>query len=107
MGDPKAKAIGYIKASTGRVGRVNPDPEDQEAEIKAYAEAEGLELVRVYREKVLGGNIVNKEELEELYRDIREGYAGTVLIYKGDRITRRWSMHRFKTEKSEGDLEED
>lgn len=103
----KAKAIGYIKASTGRVGRVNPDPEQQEAEIKAYAESEGLELVRVYREKVLGGNIVNQDELDQMYTDIREGNAATILIYKGNRITKRWSMNRFKTEESEGDQEED
>ena len=106
MKDKKIKAIGYIKAPTGRIKNVNPNPEAQEEEIKAYAESEGLDLVRVYREKVLGGNIVNKDELDQIYKDINEGNADTILIYKGDRITRRWSINRLNKEEDEGDSEE-
>ncbi|MEW6614840.1 MAG: recombinase family protein [Thermodesulfobacteriota bacterium] len=102
----KIKAVGYIKAYTGRIKEENPSPEVQEEKIKVYAESEGLDLVRVYREKVLGNNIVNKDELDQIYKDISEGNADTILIYKGDRITRRWSINRLNKEKYEGDSEE-
>ncbi|MBI4621259.1 MAG: recombinase family protein [Desulfobacterales bacterium] len=106
MKDKKIRAVGYIKAPTGRVKEVNPNPEAQEEKIKVYAESEGLDMVRVYREKVLGSNIVNKDELDQIYRDISEGNADTILIYKGDRVTRRWSINRLNKEKYEGDSEE-
>ena len=67
MKDKKIKAIGYIKAPTGRIKEANPNLEVQEKKIKVYAESEGLDLVRIYREKVLGCNIVNKDELVFFY----------------------------------------
>ena len=78
----------------------------QEKKIKVYAESEGLDLVRIYREKVLGCNIVNKDELDQIYRDISEGNADTILIYKGDRVTRWWSINRLNKEEYEGGSEE-
>ena len=106
MKDKKIKAIGYIKAPTGRIKEANPNPEVQEEKIKVYAESEGLDLVRVYREKVLGCNIVNKDELDQIYKDISEGNADTILIYKGGRITRWWSINRLNKEEYQGSSEE-
>ena len=106
MKDKKIKAIGYIKAPTGRIKEINPNPEVQEEDIKVYAESEGLDLVRVYREKVLGGNIVNEDELDQIYKDISKGDADTILIYKRGRLTRRWSINRVNKEEHRGDLEE-
>ena len=106
MKDKKIKAVGYIKAPTGRIKETNPSPEVQEEGIKAYAESQGLDLVRVYREKVLGSNVVNKDELDQIYKDISEGDADTILIYKGGRVTRRWSINRLNKEEHKRDSEE-
>jgi len=100
----KTKAIGYIKAFSGRMKGVNLALKEQEEQIKAYAEVQGLELVKIYREKTLGGNITNIDELDQMYRDIREGNADTILIFKGDRMTRRWSINRLNTESSDETL---
>ena len=94
----RTKAIGYIKIVTGPTKGRDISTEDQEKELRAYAEAKGLELVGIYREKALGGTIVNKDEIDGIYTDIREGNAETILIYKGGRITKRWSFDRIRTE---------
>ena len=105
MGDIKKKAIGYIRASIGGMKGADISSEEKEKELKAYAEAEGMELIGVYKEKTLGGSITNQDELKEMYRDISEGKADTILMYKGDKITRRWSFHLLDKERSKEDPE--
>ena len=100
MNNVGRKVIGYIRATPSGIKGADKSAEDQVEELKAYAETEGLELIKVYREKVLGGNITNQDELNEMYREISEGKADTILMYKGGRITRRWSFQLLNKEKS-------
>ena len=100
MNNVRRKVIGFIRANPGGKKGADKSPEEQAEEIKAYAEAEGLELIKIYREKVLGGNIANQDELNEMYKEISEGRADTILMYKGGRITRRWSFQLLNKEKS-------
>jgi len=95
MKDKKVRAIGYIRASSSKLKVKDLSPEEQEEQIKVYAEAEGFELVKTYREKVLGSNIVNQDELNGIYKDVSEGNADIILVYKGDKITKRWSINRL------------
>ena len=88
-GGEKKRAAGYIRVSTDEQAREGVSLENQENKIRAYAESQEWELVRIYREEGYSGKVINRPELNKLLEDIKEGGIDTVLVYKVDRLTRK------------------
>jgi len=88
-GGTTVRAAGYIRVSTDEQVAEGVSLENQEARIRAYAESQGWELLRIYREEGYSGRIMDRPELQRMLQDIRAGGIGVVLVYKVDRLTRR------------------
>jgi site-specific DNA recombinase len=88
-GGTKLKAAGYARVSTDEQVAEGVSLENQESRIRAYAESQGWELLRIYREEGYSGRIMERPELQRMLQDIRAGGIGVVLVYKVDRLTRR------------------
>lgn len=85
----KKRAVGYTRVSTDEQAREGVSLENQENKIRAYAESQEWELVKIYREEGYSGKVINRPELNKMLSDIKEGDIDTVLVYKVDRLTRK------------------
>ncbi len=83
------KAFGYIRVS-GK-GQIKGDGlVRREKAIREYAQAKGIEVVRIYKEKGVSGTLANRPALAEMMVDLEGNGHGvkTVLVEKLDRIAR-------------------
>jgi len=60
----------------------------QEARIKAYCEAKGWNLLRVYRDEGVSGKSLNRPGIQSLISDLEDDGVDVVVILKLDRLTR-------------------
>jgi DNA invertase Pin-like site-specific DNA recombinase len=82
-----ARAIGYIRVSTGKQADSGLGLDAQRAGIAAYAAANGVELVDVVVEAVSAKNLLRAGLGSALSR-LDAGEADALLVYKLDRLTR-------------------
>ena len=83
------KAFGYIRVS-GK-GQIKGDGfMRQEKAIHDYAQQNGLEITKVYREKGVSGTLANRPSLLELIVDLEKNGHGIkmVVVEKLDRLAR-------------------
>lgn len=83
------KAFGYIRVS-GK-GQIKGDGLiRQEKAIRKYAESNGIEIVRIYKEKGVSGTLANRPVLAEMVVDLEQNGHGIkiVVVEKLDRIAR-------------------
>ena len=80
-------AVGYLRVSTDSQGDSGLGLNAQRAQIKAYADSQGLEIVRFYKDTVSGGSHPDvREGLSTLVRDLKSNQV--VLVAKRDRLSR-------------------
>ena len=84
----RIKAVGYVRVSTEEQAREGLSLEAQEARIRAYCEAKGWKLVRIYRDEGFSGKDLNRPALQELLRDLKADGIQAVVVAKLDRLTR-------------------
>ena len=72
----------YARVSTSDKGQ---STQMQVHELRAYAEAHGLEIYRVYEDEGYSGSTSNRPMLKELIQDVRDGKVTHVLCWRLDR----------------------
>ena len=82
------KAVGYIRVSTDEQAKDGQSLELQESRIRAYCEAKGWELLRVYRDEGVSGKDLNRPGIQSLISDLQDNGVDVVVILKLDRIAR-------------------
>jgi DNA invertase Pin-like site-specific DNA recombinase len=83
------KAFAYLRVS-GK-GQVQGDGfPRQETAIRDYAKANGIEVMKTYREKGVSGTLEHRPALADMLMDLEENGHGvkTILIEKVDRLAR-------------------
>jgi DNA invertase Pin-like site-specific DNA recombinase len=83
------KAFGYIRVS-GK-GQIKGDGlTRQEKKISEFAELNGIEIVKVYKDKGVSGTLKNRPALAEMIVDLEQNGHGikTVIVEKLDRVAR-------------------
>ena len=83
------RAFAYLRVS-GK-GQIKGDGfTRQEKEIKRYAEANGIEVGHIYKDKGVSGTLSNRPALAEMMVDLQQNGHGikTVIVEKLDRIAR-------------------
>ena len=82
------KAVGYVRVSTDDQAREVISLDNQEAKIKAYAEVNDLDLIRIVREEGASGKTLDREGLAHLISMVDRGEVDAVVVYKLDRLSR-------------------
>ena len=82
------RAVGYIRVSTQEQAQEGMSLAAQEARIKAYCEAKGWNLLRVYRDEGVSGKSLNRPGIQSLISDLEDDGVDVVVILKLDRLTR-------------------
>jgi len=70
-----------------RVSTLDQHPENQEPELRAYAERMGWDVHAVYSEQKSGADR-DRPEYQRMLDDVRKGYAQVVLVWALDRFGR-------------------
>jgi len=81
-------AVAYIRVSTEEQAREGFSLGDQEARIRAYCEARGWTLLRVYRDEGVSAKDLNRPGIQALLHDLKDNGVGAVVVMKLDRLTR-------------------
>ena len=83
------KAYGYTRVS-GKGQVEGHGLERQEKAIKDYANAHGIEIVKIFREKGVSGTLKNRPVLAAMFVELETNGQGvkTILIEKVDRLAR-------------------
>ena len=79
--DPK-KAVLYLRVST-----LDQHPETQLHDLKQLAAQRGLEIVKVYEDKITGAR-ASRPGLDQLMADARQGKFNVLLVWACDRPAR-------------------
>jgi len=87
-GKRRTIALGYIRVSTDDQARDGVSLEAQEARIRAYAVAKGLDLSDVLADEGMSGKNLKRPGLRELMRRCERGEVQHVVVAKMDRISR-------------------
>src|SRR5512145_3177981 len=82
------QAVGYVRVSTEDQASEGVSLEAQRARIEAYCATYGLELVAVFEDAGLSGKSLKRPGMSALLDAIRSGAAGSVVVYKLDRLSR-------------------
>ena len=80
------KAFIYTRVSTLEQAKDGYSIGEQERRLKAYAEAKGLEIIKVYSDPGFSGAKMERPALKEMIKNIAA--ADVVLVYKLDRLSR-------------------
>src|SRR5262245_57091471 len=85
-----SRAVAYVRVSTEEQAREGVSLDAQEARLRAYCAAAGLELVTLVREEGVSGSIPLAERPggAELLRHLAEQNVAHVLALKLDRLFR-------------------
>src|SRR5262245_1578549 len=88
--EPSRKAIAYTRVSTAEQSREGVSLDSQEARLKAYAQAAGLELVDVLREEGVSGTVPLRKRPQgaRLLAALEAGEAQHVVTIRLDRAFR-------------------
>lgn len=78
----------YIRVSTLEQAREGYSIHVQEERLRAYAKARGYTIVKVYTDPGYSGANLNRPALQEMVKQIEQGVADLVLVYKLDRLSR-------------------
>ncbi len=85
---PSRVAVGYVRVSTERQASEGVSLEAQEARIRGWAEAQGLQLASVHVDAGLsGGRADNRPALQEALRDVCKR-RGVLVAYSLSRLAR-------------------
>ena len=92
-----SKVAGYIRVSTVGQAEHGHGLDNQEEAIHDFCQAQGFELVRIYREEgVSGGNgIEGREALPHLLKDLEDGAFQGVVIVRLDRLARDLLLQEY------------
>ena len=116
------KLIAYLRVSTDKQADDGYGLDVQEADVRAYAKANGHKIVALFREEGISGSngLSTREALPEALTVLKDGQADGLLIPKLDRLSRdvlvqeqllrdAWSMGRevFSALGSEQNLRND
>lgn len=83
------KALGYIRVSSEGQAVEGVSLETQEAKIRAYAELNDIELLRVYCDSGISGKRVgNRPALQDALAAIQRREADALIVFKLDRLSR-------------------
>lgn len=82
------KAVGYIRVSTEEQAKEGVSLDAQEARIKAFCEAKGWNLLRIYRDEGVSGKDLNRSGIQGLLHDLKGDGVDVVVTVKLDRLTR-------------------
>ena len=88
MSKKAKRAVGYIRVSTGEQAQEGLSLAAQEARIKAYCEAKGWDLLRMYRDEGISGKSLKRPGIQSLIRDLKNDGVDVVVVLKLDRLTR-------------------
>jgi site-specific DNA recombinase len=80
--------VGYVRVSTDEQAEHGFGLEVQEQRIRAYCEALGKPLARVYRDDGYSGGTLERPGLQAMLEAMGRGEVGTVVIAKLDRLSR-------------------
>ena len=84
------KIAAYLRVSTDRQAEEGLGLEVQEAAIRSWAEAQGHELLSIYKDEGISGSngIETRIGLADAIDSIREGHAEGLVVYRLDRLAR-------------------
>lgn len=80
--------VGYVRVSTEDQAEKD-SIEAQEDYIRSWAEKEGWELLRIYKDDGYSGKDLNRPALQQLLRDAENHEFDAVICYHNDRLSRR------------------
>lgn len=83
------KAALYLRVSTLEQAKEGYSLDAQLEKTKKYADYQGYEIFKVYRDDGYSGKDIHRPRMEEMLNDIAAGLIDIVIIYKLDRLTRR------------------
>lgn len=95
------RGAGYVRVSTAEQALRGLSLESQEMDIRAYAEAHGIELVKIYVDKgITARKALNKRQaFQELMRDVDDGKIDRIIVMRLDRWFRNvYDYHRMMNE---------
>jgi len=73
----------YVRVSTADQTTLN-----QEIELKGYCERLDYEVFKVYKDEGVSGSKTSRPALDEMLKDMRQGYFKAILVWKFDRLGR-------------------
>jgi DNA invertase Pin-like site-specific DNA recombinase len=99
-----ARLLSYLRVSTRGQADNGISLEEQEARIRAYAEANGAELAAVEADRGLSGRTAKRPGLRRVLDRLRAGDADGVVVARLDRLSRslRDAVNLFAKAEQEG-----
>jgi len=85
--DP-SRVVGYVRVSTTEQGQSGAGLDAQEDAIRREVERRGWELLHIYCDVASGKSRDKRPELAAALAEVAEGRAGTLMVYKLDRLSR-------------------
>ena len=82
------KVAGYIRVSTEEQALNGKSLKMQRDSIKAFAQSQGWELVKIYEDDGYSATTLHRPALQELLKDIKDSKWSSLLVYRIDRLTR-------------------
>ena len=86
--NPGARAVGYIRVSTGEQAVSGLGLEAQEAAIRAECERRKWQLVAIERDEGISGKTLDRPGFEAARRRVEDGEATVLVAAKLDRLSR-------------------
>src|SRR5712691_7829254 len=80
--------VAYCRVSTLEQKRRGYGIDIQVRDVKAFAERQGLLVVRFYKDEAESGVKEDRKQLRRLLRDCRTGRVGSVILPSLDRLSR-------------------
>jgi DNA invertase Pin-like site-specific DNA recombinase len=80
--------VAYCRVSTLEQKRRGYGIDIQVRDVQAFAERQGLAVVRFYRDEAESGAKEDRKQLRQLLRDCRGGRVGSVILPSLDRLSR-------------------
>jgi site-specific DNA recombinase len=88
----EGQVIGYARVSTDDQAENGVSLEEQQHRIRSYADAHGLQVVRIESDNGISGKAVaNRPALQRVLAALQEGDAGGLVVCKMDRLSRTTS----------------
>jgi len=82
------RAVGYIRVSTREQALEGVSLAAQEERIRAFCQAKGWELLRVYRDEGVSGKSLDRPGVQAMIHDLKGDGVNVVVVLKLDRLTR-------------------
>lgn len=82
------KVFGYVRVSTETQAEKGYGKDVQENAIKEYCKANGLELVEVFQDLGVSGNLIDRDGLTDLLSALSEGEVKRVIVMNTSRLWR-------------------